>query len=230
MQAVESVGRKRVACELRESFLIGRSHKETVMKSISRVLLPCTLFAAAAVFAAGEAPDALVRSTVEDVLGVIKQARDKNDLRRIAEQKVVEHFDFAAMTRLAVGKAWRKATPEQQQALESNFRSLLVSTYTTALSLASGADRSVEVKPLRSPWDQSDVTVKTLVRQPGQGPITIDYRMENTAGGWKVYDVLVDDLSLVTTYRGTFTETIDKSGIDGLVKALEEKNRSLAKS
>lgn len=198
------------------------------MKSISRLVLVCVLFASAA--AADEPPDALVRSTVEDVLGAIKQSRDKNELRRIAERKVVQHFDFAAMTRLAVGQAWRKATPEQQQALESNFRSLLVSTYTTALSLASGANRSVEVKPLQPAPGQSEVTVKTLVRQSGQEPVAIDYRMENTADGWKVYDVLVENLSLVTTYRGTFAETVNKSGIDGLVKALEEKNHSLAKS
>jgi len=178
------------------------------------------------------APDALVKSTVDDVLTVIKQNKDKSALRQLAEKKVVPHFDFSAMTRLAVGRTWRDATPDQQQALEREFRALLVNTYTTALSLSSTApNTTVEVKPLpaNANANASDVTVKTVVTQPGKPPVPIDYRLAHAAGGWKVYDVIVDYVSLVTNYRGSFQAEVERSGIDGLIKALAEKNRAVAK-
>lgn len=179
--------------------------------------------------AANTAPDALIKSTVEEVLSVIKQTKDKNALRRLAEEKVLPRFDFRQMTQLAVGPAWHKASPQQQHALESGFRALLVNTYTGSLSLAAGGDRKVEVNPARQSG-QNDTVVKTLVTQPGKPPISIDYRMENKPDGWKVYDVLVDGVSLVTTYRGTFSEEVRQSGIDGLIKVLDAKNRTLATS
>jgi len=134
------------------------------------------------------------------------------------------------MTRLAVGRSWREATPAQQKALENAFRSLLVSTYTTALSQSNTNNPVVEVKPLRLSPSDTDVTVKTLVRESGRQPIAIDYRMAKTPNGWKVYDVVVENLSLVTNYRGSFNSEITRSGIDGLIKALEDKNRQLAAS
>lgn len=174
------------------------------------------------------APDALVKRTVDEVLAVIKQNRDKNTLRAIAEKTVIQHFDFQTMTRLAVGKAWRDANPAQQKSLENAFRSLLVSTYTTALSQTSAADRVVEVRPLALKGGEDDVTVRTVVKESGKQPVAIDYRMQRNATGWKVYDVIVENLSLVTNYRGSFGTEISRSGIDGLIKTLEAKNRQLA--
>lgn len=185
---------------------------------------------APAVLAADTAPDALVKATVDDVLAVIKQNKDKQALRALAEQKVLPHFDFRHMTQLAVGIAWRQANSAQQQALEKNFRTLLVNTYTAALSVAATGTQTVEVKPAQVKADQNEVTVKTTVKDPGKQPIAIDYRMAKAADGWKVFDVVVEDLSLVTTYRGTFASEVSRTGIDGLIKVLDEKNRTLAKT
>jgi phospholipid transport system substrate-binding protein len=174
------------------------------------------------------APDALVRTTVTDVLNVIKQTKDRKTLHELADSKVLPHFDFAAMTRLAVGRHWRDASEPQKKALEGGFRSLLVSTYVTALGQAANANQTVEVRPVELKPGQDDVTVRTSVREPGRQPIAIEYRMARSAGGWKVYDVVVENLSLVTNYRDSFRSEIARSGIDGLIKALEEKNRKLA--
>ncbi len=204
------------------------------MKTVSQYLASLILVSfvgaslAANAAAANTAPDALVKSTVEEVLAVIKQTTDKNALRKLAEEKVLPRFDFKQMTQLAVGPAWRKANPQQQQALENGFRTLLVNTYTGSLTLAAGGDRKVEVKPVRPSGDK-DTVVKTVVTQSGKPPISIDYRMENNPEGWKVYDVLVEGVSLVTTYRGSFSQEVQQSGIDGLIKVLEAKNRALAR-
>lgn len=206
------------------------------MKTFSQYLawpMALSLIAAlslvAASHAANTAPEALVKATVDEVLSVIKQTRDKSTLRRLAEEKVLPRFDFRQMTQLAVGPAWNKANPEQRQALESGFRTLLVNTYTGSLSQAAGGERKVEIKPARQAG-QNDTVVRTLVTQSGKPPISIDYRMENKPDGWKVFDVLVEGVSLVTTYRGTFSEEVKQSGIDGLIKVLEAKNRTLAKN
>lgn len=183
-----------------------------------------------AVQAAESAPDALVKTTVDEVLSAIKQTKDKRALHELAEKKVLPHFDFQAMTRLAVGRSWRDTNPAQQKALENAFRSLLVSTYTAALSQSDASNPAVEVKPMRLSPSDTDVTVKTLVKEPGRQPIAIDYRMSKTAAGWKVYDVVVENLSLVTNYRGSFNSEISRSGIDGLIKVLEDKNKQLAAS
>ncbi len=183
-----------------------------------------------AVRAADSAPDALVKSTVDEVMAVIKQNKDKQALRALAEQKVLPHFDFKHMTQLAVGTAWRQANPAQQQALENSFRTLLVNTYTAALSVSATGTQTVEVKPAQVKTGQNEVTVKTTVKDPGKPPVAIDYRMEKAADGWKVFDVVVEDLSLVTSYRGTFASEVSRSGIDGLIKVLDEKNRTLAKT
>ena len=170
-------------------------------------------------------PDALVKSTVDEVLGVIKTAKDKRALNEVVEKKVLPNFDFGAMTRLAVGRHWREASPAQQKSLENAFRSLLVNTYATALSQSTTADQSVEVRPSPVKPADDDVTVKTLVKETGRKAIAIDYRMAKATGGWMVYDVVVENLSLVTNYRGTFNSEIGKSGIDGLIKSLEAKNK-----
>jgi phospholipid transport system substrate-binding protein len=129
------------------------------------------------------------------------------------------------MTALAMGPNWRKATPEQQKALTEQFRTLLVRTYSTALSLY--RNQSIDFKPLRAQAADTDVMVRSEVKQPGGEPVSIDYSMEKTSDGWKVYDVAVGGVSLVTTYRDTFTNEVRNSGVDGLIKALADKNRQL---
>jgi len=187
-------------------------------------------FSAQSFAAAGPSPDEQVKATVNEVLGVLREHKDKRALRQVAEQKVAPQFDFQEMTKLAVGRSWSQASPEQQKALEANFRSLLINTYTNALSQASPGDKALEVQPV-PPNAGNDVTVKTRVRTAsGQQPIAIDYRMSNSSGAWKVYDVAVENLSLVTTYRSSFAEEIQRNGIDGLIKSLQTKNQSLASS
>jgi len=188
------------------------------------------LLAAFSAAAADAAPDALVKSTVDEVLTVIKQNKDKRALRDLAEQKVLPNFDFKRMTQLAVGRAWRDAKPEQQEALEKGFCTLLVNTYTSALSTSASGTETVEVKPAPVAGGQNEVTVKTVVKDSGKQPIAVDYRLEKSGAGWKVTDVVVENLSLVTNYRSTFASEVSRSGIDGLIKALDEKNRTVAKS
>lgn len=177
--------------------------------------------------AADTAPDALVKTTVADVLEIIKQNRDRRTLVDVAEKKVLPHFDFETMTRLAVGKAWREATPDQRKALQDSFRALLVNTYTTALSQQDTVDPKFEVKPVQVAPGQKDVVVHSVVSQAGRQPVAVDYRMERKGDGWKVYDVIVENLSLVTNYRSTFAAEISKGGIDGLIKVLQAKNKQI---
>ena len=171
------------------------------------------------------APDTLVRGTVEEVLVLMKQSTDKHALQDIVEKKVLPHFDFRAMTQLAMGRAWRDATPAQQKALENAFRGLLVRTYTTALAETANVDRTVEVKPAPLKPGEDYVTVRTLVRESGRPPLSIDYRMTLVNQAWKVTDIVAENVSLVINYRGTFGTEISRSGIDGLIKVLEAKNK-----
>jgi phospholipid transport system substrate-binding protein len=180
--------------------------------------------------AAESSPDALVRSTANEVMQVIRTTKDKRELRAAAEQKVLPYFDFRAMTQLAAGRHWREATPAQQKALEDGFRALLVNTYTTALNVAAMGKEEVEVKPLHMKPGEKDVVVRTVVRAPNRQPVPVDYRMMLRADGWKVYDVVVENLSLVSNYRNTFASEIARSGIDGLIKVLEARNRELAQA
>jgi phospholipid transport system substrate-binding protein len=176
--------------------------------------------------AAATAPDELIKNTFEEAKAIVKKTTDPKELRRIAEQKLLPYFDFNTMTRLAVGPGWRNATPAQQQALVDAFRTLLVNTYTSALNDAQSLlEKTLEVKPVQTKGN--DATVRTVIKGGSRPPVAIDYRMQNT-GGWKVYDVVVEGVSLVTTYRGEFNEEVRKSGVDGLIKTLEAKNRSLA--
>ncbi len=175
--------------------------------------------------AAQTAPDMLVRTTVEDVLAVLKQNKDRRVLQNVVEEKVLPHFDFRAMTQLAMGKAWREASPAQQKSLENAFRTLLVRTYATALAETAGVERKVEVKPLQLKPGEDYTTVRTVVKEPGRPPVAIDYRMTLTNKTWKVTDIVAENASLVINYRGTFNNEISRSGIDGLIKVLEDKNK-----
>ena len=182
-----------------------------------------------AIAAAQEAPDALVKRSTDEVLAIIRADKDiqKGDMRKIvelAEQKVLPHFDFERMTRLAVGRNWSQATPEQKAALVKEFRTLLVRTYSS--SLAQYRDQAIEVKPSKVGAQDKDAVVKTAVIQKGGPQIPIDYSMEKAESGWKVFDVTIDGASLVTTYRGTFNDQIARGGLDGLVKLLQDRNRS----
>ena len=191
-------------------------------------ILAATLVPLAA--AAQEAPDALVKRVTDEVLAIIKADKDlqSGNTRKIvelAEAKVLPNFDFARMTRLAVGRNWAQATDAQKEALTKEFRTMLVRTYST--SLTAYRNQTIEVKPLKTVGQDKDVTVRTAVLQQGGPSIPIDYAMEKAAdGSWKVYDVIIDGASLVTTYRGSFNDQIAKGGIDGLVKTLAERNRS----
>ena len=177
--------------------------------------------------AQGKAPDAMVREGVNEVLAEIKKNPDPKALQAFAEQRLVSQFDFTAMTRLATGRAWRQATDAQKKALENAFRTLLVRTYTTALSQVTG-NYAVEVKPAVTGAGDSDVVVKTLVKGADRPPVPIDFRLARAGEGWKVYDVVVENLSLVTNYRSSFQHEISRSGIDGLIKAIEDKNAKAA--
>ena len=185
-------------------------------------------FAATAALAQ-EAPDALVKRISDEVLAIVHQdkelaAGNQQRVVQVAEQKVLPYFDFERMTRLAVGRSWRDASPEQRQALVAAFRTMLVRTYSSSLSQY--RNQTIEVKPLKMAPADTDVTVRTQVIQQGGPPIPIDYAMEKKDNTWKVYDVLVDGASLVTTYRGSFNDQIQKGGIDGLIKTLQERNQS----
>lgn len=172
-------------------------------------------------------PDVLIKNTVQDVLVIVKQDKDiqagnQKKILEMVESKVLPHFDFTRMTQLAVGKHWRSATPEQKQTLVTEFRNLLVRTYTKAFTVY--RDQTVEVKPFKMPANATEVTIKTVILKPGEPSIPVDYDMEKTANGWKAYDLSVEGVSLVTSYRGTFSDQIQQGGIEGLIKTLVEKN------
>jgi len=175
-------------------------------------------------------PDALAKNVTEDVLAVLRadkdiQAGNTKKVVDLVETKVLPHFNFTRMTRLAVGANWRQASPEQQKRLTDEFRTLLVQTY--AATLTAYRDQKVEFRPLRMQPSDTDVMVKTSINQASGKPVSVDYRMEKTDAGWKVYDVVVADLSLVQNYRGTFNSEVQKGGVDGLIKALADKNKQL---
>ncbi|BCK86862.1 putative phospholipid-binding protein MlaC [Sideroxyarcus emersonii] len=178
-------------------------------------------------------PDVLIKETVREVLDVVRKdqelrAGNQKKMLELVDAKVLPHFNFEHMTRLAVGKSWRTATPEQKQALMNEFRILLVRTYTKAFT--SYRDQVVEIKPLKLDAAATEVTVKTSIVKPGssQQPVLVDYDMEKMPNGWKVYDLTVEGVSLVTSYRSTFADQIQQAGIDGLIKTLVEKNQSAA--
>jgi phospholipid transport system substrate-binding protein len=180
---------------------------------------------------AQEAPDALVKRIAEETLSAIRadkelQAGNPAKVKALIESKLVPHFDTTRMTALAMGRNWRSASPEQQKALTEQFKTLLIRTYSNALT--NYRDNTMTYKPLRANPGDNEVTVRTEVTRPGQAPIPIDYSMEKTPEGWKAYDVIVAGVSLVTNYRDEFNDTVRSSGIDGLIKALQAKNQSPA--
>ncbi len=180
--------------------------------------------------AALAAPDALVRSLSEDVLDAIRkdptlQSGDIARLNALVDEKVLPYVNFEKMTRLAVGRSWREATPEQRQALTREFRMLLVRTYAGAVSAAK--DYQVRLLPFRAGPNDTDVTVRTQAVPSRGEPIQLDYRLEKTDAGWKIYDVNVMGIWLVENYRNTFAAEVSRGGIDGLIKTLVDRNKAL---
>lgn len=172
-------------------------------------------------------PDVLARDTTQEVLTILKQDKELQSgnqakVYQLVEAKILPNFDFNRMTQLALGKHWARATAKQKQALVTEFRNLLVRTYST--SLTEFTNQTVEFKPLTMKPADSDVTVRSEIRQPGGQPIPINYSMYKTAFGWKVYDVTIDSVSLVTNYRASFANTIRQQGIDGLIKTLADQS------
>jgi phospholipid transport system substrate-binding protein len=184
--------------------------------------------AAATMAHAQEGPEALVKRVSEEMIATIKsdplvQAGNQPRIREVMETKLAPNFDFPRMTALAMGRNWRAASPEQQQRLTDEFRTLLVRTYSSALTKY--RDEVIEYKPLRANPADTDVTVRTAVLKPGGAPIQIDYSMGKSAAGWKCYDVVVGGVSLVTAYRDEFNEQIRSGGVDGLLRSLADKNK-----
>lgn len=173
-------------------------------------------------------PDVLVKNTANDVLAIIKSDKDiqAGDMRKItalAEEKILPQFDFNRMSRMVLGKYWAGATPDQQKQFVDQFRSLLIRTYASALSKY--RDQTIDYKPLRADPGATDVTVKTQINQPGGQPIPLDYSLIKNPDGWKVYDVVIEGLSLVTSYRGQFGPIAKQGGMDEVIRKLAEKNK-----
>jgi len=178
------------------------------------------------------APDVLIEKTVQEVIAVIKQdkdiqAGDQKKILALVDEKVLPHFDFERMTRLAVGKYWRTATPEQKKSLEAEFRNMLVRTYTKVFTVY--RDQTIEVKQTKiAPDTPDEATVKTVISKPGTQPVLVDYELKKYDNGWKAFDITIEGVSMVMSYRGTFSTQIQQSGIDGLIKTLADKNANSA--
>ena len=176
------------------------------------------------------APDALVKNVTLEVLEVLSkdkdiQSGDRKKVIDLVEAKVLPHFNFTSMARLAVATNWDKATPEQKKRLTEEFRTLLVRTYASALTAY--RDQKFDFRPLRGKPTDTDVTVQVRVLQQGAQPVSIDYDMEKTPSGWKVYNVYVAGVSLVINYRTDFANMVRDGGIDGLIKTLAARNKAL---
>ena len=204
------------------------------MNSFKKILF--TVFAVASLSLSAhaadtEAPDALVKRISQEVLDIAKadkeiQGGSQKRVLQVVEEKILPSVDFQKMTSLAAGRFWRDATPDQQKLLTNEFRSLLVYTYSGAISQV--RDQKVTFKPMRAAASDTDVEVRSEVVQSRGEPITISYRLEKAAGEWKIYDVNVLGAWLVESYKSTFSAEINKGGIDGLIKALSDKNKKLA--
>jgi|LakMenEpi03Aug12_release.lakeMendotaPanAssembly.Ray.scaffolds.fasta_scaffold215948_3 phospholipid transport system substrate-binding protein len=176
-----------------------------------------------------EGPGKLVERVSLDMLNTLQKEgapKGKKEIMGLVEQRVLPNFDFARMTALATGVGWRSATPAQQGLLVEQFRTLLVRTYSTALTRYT--NQTLTFQPERLSPDGAKALVRSLLNQPGAPTLTIDYKMATTPGGWKIYDVAIDGVSLVTNYRDSFAEQVRTGGIDGLVKMLTDKNSQLA--
>lgn len=189
-----------------------------------------SLLLALPVMAQETAPDALIKSVTNEVLEIVRKDKDiqsgnTKKAIELVEAKVLPHFNFSRMTQLALARDWRQANASQQKALTDEFRSLLVRTYSKALT--EYKNQTINFKPFAAKAGETDVRVRTEIKQSGAGKnIELDYYLEKSAGGWKVYDIEVGGISLVTNYRESFAAEVRNNGIDGLVKSLQAKNKS----
>ena len=206
-----------------------------MMKLFLRFFLATSLaLGLSTAWANDEAPDAFVKRITTETLDAVRtdkslKAGDINKIMQLVDTKLMQHVNFRRMTALATGPGWRKATPEQQERLQAEFKLLLIRTYSGALTQIS--DQTIEVKPLRGASDDKNLVVQTEVKGKGD-PIQLDYRLEKTPGdgaGWKIFDLNVMGIWLVENYRSQFSKEINAGGMDGLIKSLSERNKSNAK-
>jgi len=210
----------------------------SLLKMIKSILIGAALLANGAALAqapavapsAAAAPEALVRDLSNEVLATIKADKalasgDVNRAQKLVDEKILPYVDFQKMTQLAVGRGWRQATPEQRAALTREFRILLVRTYSGALSQVT--DHEVQLRPYRAQPADTDVLVRTSVVASRGDPIQLDYRLEKTDAGWKIYDVNILGVWLVENYKTQFASQINAGGVDGLIKTLADRNRQL---
>ncbi|HZX27505.1 MAG TPA: ABC transporter substrate-binding protein [Telluria sp.] len=203
------------------------------MKFLKHLFAVATIafLAAGPAVAADEKPDALVKRISNDVIETVKadkeiQAGNQKKLMDLVDAKILPYVDFEKSTAMAAGRFWRQATPEQQKSLQTEFRALLVHTYAGALSQIK--NETVEFKPMRASDSDTEVEVRSQVNVTRGEPVTLNYRLTKEASGWKIYDINVLGAWLVETYKGTFASEINKTGIDGLIKKLHDRNVQLA--
>ena len=199
------------------------------MKSLLSVLFGL-FFAASGALANEEAPDAMIRKVSDDVLNIVRQDKDirsgnTKKAIELVEAKVLPNFNFQRMTALAMGRDWNKANAEQKKRLTDEFKTLLVRTYSNALT--GYKDQTIRYKPAKLQAGDTEVMVRTEIVQPGNKPIPLDYSLEKQPEGWKVYDVVVAGVSLVTNYRDTFNQEVRANGVDGLIDMLAKKNNQM---
>lgn len=204
-----------------------------ILSKLSALIVALSALAFAGQAAAQEAPDALVKRISQEVMDIAKSDKDiqngnQKRVQEVVEEKILPYVDFQRMTALATGRFWREATPEQQKQLTNEFRMLLMYTYSGAISQIK--DQKLEFRPLRADPADTEVEVRSQVLQPRGEPIQLNYRLAKSSNGWKIYDVNVLGAWLVETYKGNFAAEINKSGIDGLIKTLSERNKKLAAS
>ena len=213
--------------------MAGLSQLRETMKLKVLTLLSAFFFATLAVTAASAqtSPDKFIEDLSGKVIGQVKADKDiqAGDLKRVSElvdSTLMPHVNFERMTALAVGRAWREATPEQKKQLMTEFRVLLLRTYSNAFTAV--RDQSIRMKPFRGNASDEEVVVRSEIVQPRGEPIQLDYRLEKDGNSWKIYDVNVLGVWLVQTYRNQFAQEISAGGLDGLIKSLAEKNKSFA--
>ena len=194
---------------------------------LKNLLAAGLLAAALAAQAQEQKPDELVKQITDEVMQAIQSdkqlaAGDKQKALKLAEDKILPHVDFQEATRLAVGRSWRQASGEQKKELTDQFRRMLLRTYSNAISAYQG--QQMKVLPLHMKAGETDVTVRNQYLKPGQKPVQVDYQMHKVGDSWKIYDIIVEGVSLVLTYRSEFDQVVKDSGVDGLIKRISQKN------
>ena len=201
------------------------------MKRLINLVLGVVLAITSLMAQANVPADVFVKGVADDVLTIVKKDKDiqngdQEKIFALAEEKILPNFNFDHVCRLVLGKNFSKASKEQQDAFQREFRTLLIRTYASALSKY--RNQTIEYKPLRDISDEKQITVKTQILQPGGQPIAVDYTLEAAGDTWKVYDITIEGVSLVTNYRGQFSNEIRQGGMDGLIQKLVDKNKSNA--